>query len=428
MPFAVYLLGLAVFAQGTSEFMLSGLIPGIARDLQVSIPAAGLLTSAFAVGMVVGAPLMAVLSLRWSRRFALLAFLVAFLVVHVVGAVTTSYAVLLGTRVIAALANAGFLAVAMATAVALAPPDAKGRATSVLLGGVTIACVAGVPGGALLGEVWGWRSAFWAVAVALVPAIFAVLRSVPSGTPGSADARVLRSVPSGTPRSAGPRVLPSVPSGAPGPAGPRARGELRALRRPRLLVLLVLAGLVNGGTFCTFTYLAPLLTGDTGIGSSWMPLMLALFGLGSFAGVTVSGRVADRRPVRLLVICGPALAAGWAVFALTAGAPVPAVVLVFVQGTLSFAVGSTLISQVLYAAIGAPTLAAGFATAALNVGATLGPWLGGVTIGAGLGLRSPLWVSALLVAAALATAAVAHAVGRPSSAKPVEQDHPAEAQ
>ncbi|MEV6031412.1 Cmx/CmrA family chloramphenicol efflux MFS transporter [Nonomuraea sp. NPDC052116] len=396
MPFAVYLLGLAVFAQGTSEFMLSGLIPGIARDLQVSIPAAGLLTSAFAVGMVVGAPLMAVLSLRWSRRFALLAFLVTFLVVHVVGALTTSYGVLLGTRVIAALANAGFLAVAMATAVALAPSDAKGRATSVLLGGVTIACVAGVPGGALLGEVWGWRSAFWAVAVALVPAIVAVLKSVPSG--------------------------------APGPAGPRARGELRALRRPRLLVFLVLGGLVNGGTFCTFTYLTPLLTGDTGIGSSWMPLMLALFGLGSFAGVTVSGRVADRRPIRLLVICGPALAAGWALFALTAGAPVPAVVLVFVQGTLSFAVGSTLISQVLYAATGAPTLAGGFATAALNVGATLGPWLGGLTIGAGLGLRSPLWVSALLVAAALVTAAVAHAVGRPSSAKPVERDQPAEAQ
>ncbi|MFI6736583.1 Cmx/CmrA family chloramphenicol efflux MFS transporter [Nonomuraea sp. NPDC050451] len=396
MPFAVYLLGLAVFAQGTSEFMLSGLIPGIARDLRVSIPAAGLLTSAFAVGMVVGAPLMAVLSLRWSRRSALLAFLATFLIVHVVGALTTSYAVLLGTRVIAALANAGFLAVAMATAVALAPSDAKGRATSVLLGGVTIACVAGVPGGALLGEMWGWRSAFWAVAVALVPAIVAVLRSVPSG--------------------------------APGPAGPRARGELRALRRPRLLVLLLLAGLVNGGTFCTFTYLAPLLTGDTGIGSSWMPLMLALFGLGSFAGVTVSGRVADRRPIRLLVICGPALAAGWAVFALTAGAPVPAVVLVFVQGTLSFAVGSTLISQVLYAATGAPTLAGGFATAALNVGATLGPWLGGLTIGAGLGLRSPLWVSALLVAAALVTAAVAHALGRPSSAKSVEKDQPAEAQ
>ncbi|MGW4799843.1 Cmx/CmrA family chloramphenicol efflux MFS transporter, partial [Nonomuraea sp. NPDC004297] len=342
MPFAVYLLGLAVFAQGTSEFMLAGLVPGIARDLNVSIPAAGLLTSAFAAGMVVGAPLTALLSLRLSRRRALLGFLLAFLAAHVVGALTPDYGVLVGTRVVAALANAGFLAVAMATAVALAPPDAKGRAASVLLGGVTLACVAGVPGGALLGELWGWRSAFWAVALALVPALYAVLRSVPGGD-------------------------------ATGGAPASARSELAVLRRPRLLVFLLLGSLVNGATFCTFTYLAPVLTGESGIGSSWMPGMLALFGLGSFAGVTIGGRLSDRWPVPLLVSCGAALAAGWVAFALTAGAPAPAVVLVLVQGTLSFAVGSTLISQVLYAATGAPTLAGAFATAAFNVGATLGP-------------------------------------------------------
>ncbi|MEV5497472.1 Cmx/CmrA family chloramphenicol efflux MFS transporter [Nonomuraea fuscirosea] len=380
MPFAVYLLGLAVFAQGTSEFMLSGLLPGIAEDLNVSIPAAGLLTSAFAAGMVVGAPLMAVLSLRWSRRFALPAFLVVFLLAHVVGAVTTGYEVLLVSRAVAALANAGFLAVAMATAISLAPPDAKGRATSVLLGGVTAACVAGVPGGALLGELWGWRSAFWAVALALVPAIVAVLRSVPAEAPGG---------------------------GTRGAGHASARGEFRALRRPRLLVLLLLGALVNGATFCAFTYLAPLLTGVTGIGTAWMPGMLALFGLGSFAGVTISGRFADRRPVPLLVCGGAALAAGWAVFALSAGAPAVAVALVFVQGLLSFAVGSTLISQVLYAATGAPTLAGGFATAALNVGATFGPWLGGLALGSGYGFRAPLWVSAALVGLSLAVAGAA---------------------
>ncbi|MEO3875251.1 Cmx/CmrA family chloramphenicol efflux MFS transporter [Nonomuraea sp. B12E4] len=395
MPFAVYLLGLAVFAQGTSEFMLSGLIPGIARDLQVSIPAAGLLTSAFAVGMVAGAPLMAVLSLRWPRRHALLAFLLTFLLVHVVGAVTTSYEVLVATRVVAALANAGFLAVALATAIALAPPNAKARATSVLLGGVTIACVAGVPGGALLGEVWGWRSAFWAVAAALVPAVLAVLRSVPgdSGTPAR--------------------------GGSPGPARATVRGELRSLRQVRLLVLLLLGALVNGATFCAFTYLVPLLTGDTGIEAGWMPVLLALFGLGSFAGVTISGRVADARPMRLLVGGGVALAAGWIVFAATAGAVIPAIVLVFVQGTLSFAVGSTLISQVLYTAAGAPTLGGASATAAFNVGAAVGPWLGGMAIGAGLGFRSPLWLSALLVTVALALGAAARA-GR-SRANQVEE-------
>ncbi|MEU5299603.1 Cmx/CmrA family chloramphenicol efflux MFS transporter [Streptomyces noursei] len=380
MPFTLYMLALAVFAQGTSEFMLSGLIPDIATDLQVSIPAAGALTSAFAVGMVVGAPLMALLSRRWPRRRALLVFLVAFLLVHVVGAVTTDFGVLLATRVVAALANAGFLAVALATAAAMAAPGATGRATSVLLGGTTLACIVGVPAGAVLGQEWGWRSAFWAVAAVSVPAVIAIMASVPGGPTGAG-------------------------AGARG-----AGGELRALRRPRLLVALLLGALVNGATFCTFTYLAPLVTGVTGFGAAGVPVVLALFGLGSFVGVTAGGRLADRRPRPLLAVGGGALLVGWVVFALTAGNAVATVVLVLVQGTLSFAVGSTLIAQVLYAAVEAPTLGGGFATAALNVGAAAGPWWGGVALAAGFGYRAPLWVSALLVAVALAVGGAAEGV------------------
>ncbi|GGX29724.1 Cmx/CmrA family chloramphenicol efflux MFS transporter [Streptomyces noursei] len=380
MPFTLYMLALAVFAQGTSEFMLSGLIPDIAADLQVSIPAAGALTSAFAVGMVVGAPLMALLSRRWPRRRALLVFLIAFLLVHVVGAVTTDFGVLLATRVVAALANAGFLAVALGTAAAMAAPGATGRATSVLLGGTTLACVVGVPAGAVLGQEWGWRSAFWAVAAVSVPAVIAIMASVPGGPAGAG-------------------------AGARG-----AGGELRALRRPRLLVALLLGALVNGATFCTFTYLAPLVTGVTGFGAAGVPVVLALFGLGSFVGVTAGGRLADRRPRPLLAVGGGALLVGWVVFALTAGNAVATVVLVLVQGTLSFAVGSTLIAQVLYAAVEAPTLGGGFATAALNVGAAAGPWWGGVALAAGFGYRAPLWVSALLVAVALAVGGAAEGV------------------
>jgi DHA1 family chloramphenicol resistance protein-like MFS transporter len=367
VPFGLYLLGLAVFAQGTSEFMVSGLLPDIADEMHVSIPAAGALTSVFAVGMVIGAPLMAVLSRRWPRRRSLLIFLVVFLIVHVIGALTSSYSVLLGTRVAGALANAGFLAVALVAATDMVKPDAKGRATSILLAGVTIACVAGVPAGAMLGQLWGWRSAFWAVALVSVPAIVGILWSVPAG----------------------------------GGAGTSARQELRALRDPRLLVTLLLGALVNGATFCTFTYLVPLVTDVSGIGSAWVPAVLALFGLGSFLGVAAAGRIADTQPKTLLVLGGAALLGGWVLFALTAANPVAAIVLVLVQGTLSFAVGSTLISQVLYAAPTAPTLAGGFATAAFNVGAASGPWLGGLAIAAGFGYRSPLWVSALLVALAL---------------------------
>jgi MFS transporter, DHA1 family, chloramphenicol resistance protein len=374
MPPAVPLLGTAVFAQGTSEFMVAGLVPDIASDMSVSIPAAGLLTSAFAVGMAVGAPFMALLAMRWPRRLALVAFLVAFVLAHVVAAVTSSFEVLVVTRVAGALANAGFLAVGLATVTSLVPPDAKGRALAVLLAGTTIACVAGVPGGAFLGSLWGWRSAFWAVSLLCVPALVAVVTSVPRDRSG---------------------VVP-----------PSARGELRVLRRPRLLVVLLLGALVNGATFCSFTFLAPVLTDVARIDAAWTPAMLALFGGGSFLGVRLAARWSDTRPGPLLAVGGTVLAVGWAVFALAAGNAVAVVVLVPLLGTLAFAVGSTLIARALYAGSDAPNLAGSFATAALNVGAAVGPWIGGMTIAAGLGLGSPLWVSAALVTAALALAVV----------------------
>ncbi|MDX3059865.1 MFS transporter [Streptomyces sp. NE06-03E] len=371
MPFAVYVLGLAVFAQGTSEFMLSGLLSSIAGDLHVSLAAAGLLTSAFAVGMVAGAPLTALVGRTWPRRRALLLFLGVFVAVHVVGALTSSYGVLLATRVVGALANAGFWAVALVTALALAGPHRRARATAVVVGGVTVACVVGVPAGALLGELWGWRAAFWAVALVSVPAAVALLVAVPGGRP----------------------------DGAP-QAG--ARSELRALARPRLLLTLLVMALVQGATFCTFSYLEPLVTRVTGFGAGWVPVVLALFGVGSFAGVTLAGRLADARPDAVIGLGMTALAAGWAALALTAGHPVAALTLVLLQGALAFGTGTALITRVFHLAPDAPTMAGSFATAAFNVGAATGPWLGGLALGAGLGFRAPVWVSALLMCLALA--------------------------
>ncbi|MEU9607308.1 Cmx/CmrA family chloramphenicol efflux MFS transporter [Streptomyces sp. NPDC048057] len=397
MPPAVYLLALAVFAQGTSEFMLSGIAPDIAGDLGVSMASTGALTSAFAIGMVIGAPLMATLSLRWPRRRALLAFLTVFMAVHVVGAVTDSFAVLLATRVVGALANAGFLAVGMATATSLVRPDAKGRAISVLISGVTLACIAGVPAGAVLGHVWSWRAAFWAVALVCVPVVIAILRSVPT------------SAPVDEPRNADAAASARAEA-------PSARRELRELRRPRLLVTLALAALVNAATFGTFAFLAPVMTDVAGLGEGAVPVVLALFGIGSFVGVTLSGRMADTRPMRLLVPGGAALLVGWVLFALTASSLTVALFLVFVQGALSFAVGATLITLSVYEAPGAPTLGGAYATAAMNVGAALGPGVAGAAIGAGLGYRAPLWSSAALVASAVVLAGAARVVGRSRAA------------
>ncbi|MFG2174339.1 Cmx/CmrA family chloramphenicol efflux MFS transporter [Streptomyces niveus] len=386
MPFAVYVLGLAVFAQGTSEFMLSGLVSGIAEDLQVSIPAAGLLTSAFAVGMVIGAPLMALFSRKWPRRRALLIFLSAFVAAHVVGAVTPTYEVLLATRIVGALANAGFWAVALVAAIAMVEPAARARATSVVVGGVTVACVVGVPAGALLGEHLGWRAAFWAVALVSLPALVAIVLAVPGGRPATAGS-------------------PAKDTGS-----PTVREEVRSLTGHRVLLTLLTMALVQGATFCAFSYLEPLATRVTGLGAGWVPALLALFGVGSLVGVTVSGRVADARRSTFVVAGMVSLVVGWAALALSAVSPVAVVGLVLVQGMLAFGTGSAMISQVFQLAPGAPTLAGSFATAAFNVGAAAGPWLGGLTIDAGFGFRSPVWVSAALMVLALATAGVSRLV------------------
>lgn len=340
MPFSLYLLALAVFAMGTSEFMLAGLLPDIAVDLGVTVGTAGLLTSAFAAGMVVGAPLMAVLARNLSPRVSLFGFVVVFLSAHLAGAITTGFGVMLATRVVAALANAGFLAVALTTATSLAPPGRQGKALAVLLSGTTAAMIAGVPGGALLGTAFGWRTTFLAVAVLCVPAAIGVLKGVP--------ARLER-------------------------ATVALRPELAQLAEPRLLLVVVLAVLVNAVTFGHFTFLAPVVTGIAGLNEWWVPVVLVLFGVGSFAGVTVGGRMSDVAPRSVVGIGGPLMLVGWWSLDLLGREPITLLVLVFVLGVLSFAVGSTLIARVLHHAAGAPTMAGSYATAAFNIGAVLGP-------------------------------------------------------
>ncbi|GAA4230824.1 MFS transporter [Actinomadura meridiana] len=369
MPFVIYVLGLAVFAQGTSEFMLSGLLPDIADSLNVSVATAGSLTSAFAIGIAVGAPLVALLGRRWPRRVALPAFLVTFELMHVLGATTSSFPVLLITRLIAALANAGFIAVALTTVTAMVDENSKGRATSVLLSGVTVSLIAGVPLGALIGAHWGWRAVFWTVAAISIPPTIAILRAVPADT-----------------------TQPSERS---------TRHELHALTRPGPVVLLLLGALVNGATFCTLTYLAPVITDLTALSASWIPAALVAFGIGAFTGVTIAGRLADTRPTQLLAGGTTVLAVGWLLFAMNPTDPTTTFVFVFIQGVFSFAVGSTLLSQVLYKAADAPTLAGGFSVAALNVGTVIGPILGGLTLNTALGYRAPILVSAALTCTAL---------------------------
>lgn len=373
MPFALYMLALAVFVMGTSEFMLAGLLPAIATDLDIPVGAAGLLTSAFAVGMVIGAPLMAAFARRWPPRVTLSVCLLVFAASHVIGAMTPVFSLLLATRVLSAFANAGFLAVALSAATMLVPASRKGRALAILLSGTTIATVAGVPAGALLGTAMGWRATFWTIAVLCVPALIGVIRGIPDD-----DGRSATSVSS-----------------------PDLGAELRQLKAPRLILTMALGALINGATFAAFTFLAPVLTESAGLAGGWVSVALVMFGIGSFLGVTIAGRLSDRRPGLVLAIGGPLLLAGWIALAAVASHPVALMTLVLVQGLLAFGVGSTLITLVLYSASDAPTMGGSYATSALNLGAAVGPVLGAVGLATGLGPLAPVWVASTLTAAAL---------------------------
>lgn len=372
MPILFYLLAVAVFAQGTSEFVLAGILPSIATDLQVPLSQAGLLTSGFAFGMVIGAPVMAAASRRVTPRWTLSGFLSLFIVAHVIGALTDSFSVLLCTRVVAALGNAGFLAVALSMVVRIVPPGRQTRALSVILSGTTLALVAGVPAGAFIGDVLDWRATLWAIVLLCLPALVAVLLVTPSRSD-----------------STDPRRLAS-----------NVRIELAALRERPVQLNMLLAILVNAATFCAFTYLAAIATGPARITEGAVPLLLVVFGGGAFFGVTVAGRFGDRYWHRLINWSTPLLLAGWVLMSLTVTSTAAFWLFTFLQGIFSFTLGSTLVARIVATAQAAPTMGGSFATAALNIGAIIGPITGGAAIAA-FGVRGPLAVSAVLVLIAL---------------------------
>ncbi|TCJ90088.1 Cmx/CmrA family chloramphenicol efflux MFS transporter [Nocardia alba] len=379
MPTAVYILGLSIFAQGTSELMLAGLLPDLAADLGVSIPRAGLLISAFALGMLVGAPLLAVVTLRWPRRNALLVFLAIFVAAHVVGALSGDYWVILATRVVSAFVYAGFWALAAATAVSLVAPWLRGRAMSVVAGGLTLATIIGVPAGTVIGQHLGWRAAFWAVAGLSALSMIGVFTKIPGGRPAT--------------------VAP-------------LRGELRVMANPRLWVSYGATALSTGAAFVIFAYLGAMLADTTGIAPAWIPVVLGLYGAGGLIGITVGGRFADAHPFRTLYVGAAGMTVAAAAIAVTAHSPAPMIALVLLLGAFGFATNPALNTRVFALAEGAPTLAAATNYSAFNVGITVGPWLGGLAIGAGLGFTSIGWIGAGLGLAMLVTVGLSHRLER----------------
>ncbi|WP_392899850.1 Cmx/CmrA family chloramphenicol efflux MFS transporter [Streptomyces sp. LN699] len=375
MPVAVYVLGLSVFALGTSEFMLSGLLPPIAEDMGVSIPQAGLLISAFAIGMVIGAPLLAVATLRLPRRTTLVSLISLFGLGQVAGALAPSYELLFASRVVSALACAGFWAVGAAVAIAMVDKDQRARAMAVMIGGLSIANVLGVPAGAFLGETLGWRSAFWSVGAASAVALVGILT-----------------------------LIPKIPLPA---EKPRIKSELRIYRDRQVWLSIGMTALAAGGVFCAFSYLSPLLTDVAGLDSGWVPWILGLFGLGALIGTTIGGRVADAHLFGVLIWGITASTVFLAALALLASVQVAAIALSFLLGVSAFFTAPALNARMFNIAGAAPTLAGATTTAAFNLGNTGGPWLGGTVIDAGLGFSATAWAGAAMTITAIGLAVAA---------------------
>ncbi|WP_175689354.1 MFS transporter [Burkholderia anthina] len=368
LPLAVFVLGLTVFCIGTTEVMVSGLLPLLAHEFGTSIPTAGLLISGYAAGVVVGGPAMTLAFLRVRRKTALLVLLGVFVAGQALGAVATSYALLMISRVVAAFAQGAFFGIGSLLAIDLAGPGAKGRALAAMFGGLTIANIAGAPFGTLIGEQYGWRASFWAVTALAVLSLAATAWVVP------AQAR---------------------------PPYHGVAREFASFRRPRLWLALGISALSQAGLFAAYSYFSPIFTEVGGFSRATVPALQALFGIGCFVGTLVGGRYTDRHPRGILCAVLAALTVTMAAFGILAHSPIGAIGALAAFGVAAFSINPALQARAIAEAPHAPTLATTANTSAFNVGNTVGPWLGGVAINAGLGFVSSVWVGVALAALAL---------------------------
>ncbi|PZA19987.1 MFS transporter [Modestobacter versicolor] len=353
---AIGALALGGFAIGTTEFVTMGLLPDIAEGIDASIPSAGHLISAYALGVVVGAPVIAALSARLPRRPLAMALMTAFVVGNALSALAPGYGTLVLARFVAGLPHGAYFGVASLIAASLVPDRLRGRAVSSVMLGLAVANVAGVPAATWLGQHLGWRSAYWAVVAIGAVTVLAVLTVVPA-TPGRSEATI--------------------------------RSELGALKRPQVVLTLLVATVGFGGMFAMYSYIAPIVTEEAGQPAGFVPVVLLAFGVGGVLGTALGGRLADRALFRSLV--GATLAVGLllAVMLVAAGDVVPLTATVFLIAAAASTMVVLLQLRLMEVAGDAQMLGAALNHSALNAANALGAWLGGLVIAAGLGYRAP---------------------------------------
>jgi len=381
MPIALLALTAGAFGIGTTEFVIMGLLMQVSTDLHVSITAAGLLISGYALGVAVGAPVLTIATRKLPRKTVLLALMAIFTLGNLACALAPNYEMLMAARVVTSLAHGTFFGVGSVVATGLVAPERRASAIAIMFTGLTAATLLGVPAGAWLGLHFGWRSTFWAVTAIGVLA-FAVLSVF---VPRVKD------------------VAKAVP----------LREELGVLARPQVLLGLAMTVLGFAGVFVVYTYIQPLLTQVTGLSESAVSPILLVFGGGLAVGNLLGGKLADRAPMAAVFGTLVALAVVLGAMQFTIGTPFTAVVFVGLLGVASFATVAPMQLRVLEKASGAgQNLASSLNIAAFNLGNALGAWVGGVVIDHGPGLRALGWVAALLTLVGLAIALWSRALDR----------------
>lgn len=383
---ALLALSIGAFGIGVTEFAPMGLLPVIAADLGVSIPTAGLLISAYAFGVMLGAPLMTLTTGRVPRRTLLIALAGIFTIGNLLAAISTGYGMLLAARLVTSLNHGAFFGVGSIVAASLVPRERRAGAVAAMFMGLTIANVVGVPLATWTGEHLGWRMSFWGIA-GLGVATMAALRL----------------------------TLPALPA----PEGGNAIAELRVLKRRSVLGALALTVIGSSAMFTVFTYITPILRAETHASLGFVTAMLVTYGVGLTAGNWLGGIFADRSVDRTLMVTLAGLALVLAAFAALMPLAAPTAILIFLWGVASFALVPPLQVRVMTAAADAPNLASAVNIGAFNLGNAIGAVIGGGVIAAGLGYRAVALAGS--IAAVIGLAAVMAAVWTSRSSKHPQQ-------
>ena len=385
MPLALYALTAGAFGIGVTEFVIMGLLIDVSKDLGVSISAAGLLISGYALGVVIGAPILGAIAGKWSKKTLLMALMVVFTVGNLACAIAPDYWTLMAARVLTAFAHASFFGVGSVVATSLVAPNKKASAIAIMFTGLTVANILGVPFGTWLGQAYGWRATFWAVTLIGIVALAVIAALVPKDNASDAKEEA-------------------------------SQGVLAVLGRRAVILGLLTTVLSWVGVFAGFTYIAPILTQITGFSEAAVSPILLVFGGGLVVGNLFGGWLADRHLIPTIV--GSLVALAVVLLAMTAAIhqPVLAVIAIGLFGAAAFATVSPLQMWVLQKAEGAGQgLASSFNIAAFNLGNAIGAWLGGAVIDHGPGLGAVTFVAGLVPIAALAVALIAIRLERRSA-------------